>query len=174
MPVQIVPQLTALAQPFADVYADSKVLVIATTLLHLGGLLIGGGTAITTDRAILRVALTNGGAQRQVLTEVAATHKFVITALAFIVISGLMFLAADVKTFLLSPVYWSKMGVVTLLLINGFRLRNVEGKLTVATAIAHDDVAVPAALWNSLRAGAVTSIAAWFTILVLGVVLASS
>ena len=174
MPAQAIEQLAALVQPFADLYASSKPLIIATTTLHLGGLLTGGGLAIATDRTILRVARTDGVMQRRVVGDVALTHKYVIAALAAIVISGLLFLAADVKTFLVSPVYWAKMSVVAGLLLNGVRLRRVEKKLNATAATTRDDVPAPTALWNNFRAGALTSVIAWFSILLLGVVLANN
>jgi hypothetical protein len=168
-----VDQIAAIVQPFADFYADSKALVIVATAMHIGGLLAGGGLAIASDRAILRTDRNDGAAERRLLQQVATTHTIVITALAFIVTSGLMFLAADVRTFISSPVYWFKMSVVAVLLLNGARLRKTEQRLNASAALLEPEAPLETRGWNTLRTCAVTSIVAWFTILVCGTVLAN-
>ncbi|MEO7362035.1 MAG: hypothetical protein ABI120_17015 [Gemmatimonadaceae bacterium] len=170
----LVKQLIALAQPFADVYADNKVLSIGTTMLHIGGLLAGGGLAIATDRAVLRATPLHGAAQRAVLEDLASTHKLVVSAIGVSVVSGLLFLAADVKTFLTSPVYWVKMAGVLLLLVNGLRLWRAEGRLRKSMSMSASPEALPAAEWQALRGGAITSLVLWFAVMALGVVLEGS
>lgn len=171
---ELVEKLTALAQPFADVYSDSKVLSVGTTMLHIGGLLAGGGLAIATDRAVLRMPATNGAGQRAVLDDLASAHKLVIGAIAVLAISGLMFLAADIGTFLVSPVYWTKMTAVLLLLLNGLRLWRAEGRLRKSVAQTGTEEPMPAAEWRALKSGAIASLVLWFAILALGVVLEGS
>jgi len=170
----MVEQLIALAQPFADVYADSKVLSTGTTMLHIGGLLAGGGLAIATDRAVLRATQLNGAVQRAVLEDLASTHKLVVSAIGVLLVSGLMFLAADVKTFLTSPVYWVKMSGVFLLLLNGLRLWRAEGRLHKSVSSSTSPDALPPAEWRALRGGASTSLVLWFAVMAMGVVLEGS
>lgn len=170
----IVETLTHLCQPFADIYSDSKPLSVGTTIVHVGGLLAGGGLAITTDRAVLRMPLNDAVGQRNVLTDLAATHSLVITALGALVVSGLMFLAADVKTFLVSPLYWAKMGSFLLLMLNGLRLWRAEDRLAHSTRMLDASEPMPISDWKSLRAGAITSLVLWFLIMALGVVLESA
>lgn len=170
----LLDKLTTLAQPFADVYADSKVLSVGTTMLHIGGLLAGGGLAIATDRAVLRMPLHDGTGQRAVLNDITSTHRLVVGALVIIAASGLMFLAADVGTFLVSPIYWAKMLAVLLLLANGIRLWRAESSLKRSTNLSADNEPMPVAEWRALRASAITSLGLWFVILALGVVLEGS
>ena len=169
-----IDRVAALVQPFADFYADSKPLAIGTTVAHIGGMLAGGGLAIATDRAVLRMPLHDGRGQRAVLEDLASTHRLVIGSITVSLISGLAFLAADLKTFLASPVYWTKMGAVLLLLLNGLRLWRAEGRLQ-KSAIASDGTApMPPAEWRALRGGAITSLVLWFAVMLLGVVLEGS
>ena len=60
------------------------------------------------------------------LRELDLTHNVVITALVVSFISGLALAAADVKNFASSPVFWTKMTLVALLLVNGWFLRSTE------------------------------------------------
>ena len=166
--------IAAFVQPFADAYANSKAMSATTTAVHIGGLLAGGGLAIATDRTVLRTSLNDGLAQRAVLTNLASTHKLVVTALVAIVISGLAFLSADIKTFGVSPVYWTKMALVALLLLNGLRLRRAEARLQHSAVTLDNVEPVSPRDWRALRQSATTSLILWFTIMVLGVVLANS
>ncbi|MGV3709620.1 MAG: hypothetical protein ACO1Q7_12335 [Gemmatimonas sp.] len=180
MLLQITEQLVALTQPFADIYADSKPLMVAVTALHLGGLLAGGGLAIGTDRTILRTSPANPIDARRTIEETGATHRYVVPALAAIVLSGLAFLAADIRTFIASPVYWIKMACVAALLLNGLRMVRTERALqsafdpAPAATTADAANAVSPLLWKRLRASARTSLVLWFVILLLGVLVANS
>ncbi|MEP6780067.1 MAG: hypothetical protein ABJC26_09275 [Gemmatimonadaceae bacterium] len=167
-------QITTLLQPIADVYANSKALSATTTAVHIGGLLGGGGLAIATDRAVLRTPKFDGLAQRNVLIDLSGTHKLVVTALSAIVLSGLVFLAADIKIFAVSPVYWIKMSLVALLLLNGLRLWRIESRLKASTALGNAADPLPDNEWRALRQSATISLLFWFAIMILGVVLANS
>lgn len=170
----LVEKLVTAAQPFADIYSENKVLSVGTTMAHIGGLLAGGGLAIATDRSVLRMPLHDGAGQRSVLDDLASTHKLVITSIAVLLASGLMFLAADMKTFLVSPVYWIKMGAVLLLLLNGLRLWRAEARLQKSVSLGNDGEPMPAGEWRALRGGAITSLVLWFAVMALGVVLEGS
>ena len=174
MPVPLVNQVAAIVQPFADFYASSKAMSAVTTTLHIGGLLAGGGLAIATDRAVLRVPRDDWRAQRTALFDLAATHRLVIGALVAMGLSGAMFLAADVKTFAVSRVYWIKMALVLVLLLNGLRLRRAETRVNRSTQEAGADALVSPPEWAVLRQSAILSLLLWFTIMTLGVVLANS
>ncbi len=174
MPIALVNQIAAFVQPFADFYASSKALSATTTTLHIGGLLAGGGLAIATDRTVLRIPLDDSRAQRSAVLDLAATHRFVIGALVAIGFSGAMFLAADVKTFAVSPVYWVKMALVLLLLLNGLRLSRAETNVNRSTSDVGREAVVARSEWSVLRQSATLSLLLWFTIMTLGVVLANS
>ena len=174
MPASILSALIDVLQPYASFYNDHKALSVSTTVAHVGSMLAGGGLAITTDRAVLRMKPHDARGQRDILEDLATTHSLVITSLVVLLVSGVMFLAADVKTFTLSPLYWAKMAGVFLLLINGLRLWRAEGRLNKSLHELAQTDAMPEGEWRSLRAGAITSLVLWFLIMAMGVVLGNS
>src|ERR1019366_1200186 len=115
----IVETLEAALKPWADFYGHTKPVQAGVEFLHVGGLLIGGGFALASDRAALRALKAGLEEQKHMLREFATIHRPVIMALSVSVISGLLMLASDVGTFLVSPVFWTKMTLVVLLLANG-------------------------------------------------------
>jgi len=57
---------------------------------------------------------------------------------------------------------------------DGMTQRFVLASISTTHALIVTALALPPGLWNTLRVGAVTSVVAWFAIVVCGVVLASS
>jgi hypothetical protein len=151
-------------QPWNDYYSHSKGAETVVQFLHIGGLLLAGGLAVAADRGTLRTVRGVVADRGQHLRELAAVHRSVITGLVVVVISGLAMLTADIETFFGSWIFWTKMGLVALLLINGLMMLRAE------TALAKD--AAPASpAWSALRRGAISSLALWFVITALGVAL---
>ena len=66
-------------------------------------------------------------------------------------ISGLLLLAADIDTYIASRLFWTKMALVALLMVNGLVLTRAERRAT-----AGDDVS-----WGTLRWTAIASLALW-------------
>ena len=179
----LIDAITALEDaftPWATAYSDSTVLSTTVTALHLAGMLIGGGLAIAADRATLRISHEKPGERERHLGELKAVHRPVLIALSVLFITGLGMVASDLKTFLVSPVLWVKVGLVALLVINGVVLERTEAGLRrngshsrredLATALESD----APDRWGRLRAAAVTSIALWIATLVAGTVLTSA
>lgn len=162
--------LTALVQPWADVFADNSALATAVTASHVLAIFAAGGFAISADRRLLRTSVTSPSALREAVAELGTTHRVVITALAFAVTSGLLLFTSDIGTFGGSRVFWTKMTMVVLLLSNGIRMRRAEGRLLRATDA--DSIVIESA-WRSLRRAAGFSLVAWFVIVLLGVILGS-
>ena len=100
------------------------------------------------------------------MRELGAVHRWVISGLTIVVISGLLLLTADIETFVGSWVYWTKMTLVVLLLINGWMMTRTELSLK-------RDATETSPYWRSLHRTAVTSLVLWFTIVALGVALAN-
>lgn len=96
-----------------------------------------------------------------------------LTGLAVIFTSGLLLALSDVKTFGPSPIYWTKMSLVALLLINGSVLQRTEQKLRAGSLLAHT-TAPGKQLWSRLRFAAATSMTLWTAIVLAGVVLVES
>lgn len=142
------------AEPWSALYNDSP--LVQTTLLagHLGGIVLGGGLAIATDRATLRVGRGGGNARVEHVRELAHLHSPVLVALSVTFATGLGMVAADLEAYLGSAAFWIKMGLLVLLLANGARLRRAG-----SAPDAHDGG------WHRLRAAAVSSLVLWLALI---------
>ena len=154
--------LVSLLEPWADFYGDSHLAQTIVTYAHVGGLLVGGGIAIATDRTTLRMA--SDVDRRRHLIDVSQAHRVVVGALVVIVLSGLLLVTADIEAFWGSPIYWTKLVLVALLLGNGARMRSVE------RSAASDTVPSPAH-WGAFRGTAMASLVLWLATTLAGVAL---
>jgi hypothetical protein len=164
----LVDQIADLAQPWASLYGDSPGLQTAITFLHLAGIFLGGGFAIATDRetfVALRAARLSG--QIRHLAHLHTIHRPVMVGLVMALGSGFLLWAADVQTFARSPVFWVKMGLLGLLLANGYLLARTETTL-------REGAPDSPVLWARLRYISVASIALWLGLILAGTVLMSS
>ncbi len=147
-----------LAEPWASLYNDSPPLQTVVLFLHLAGLLVGGGFALATDRAMLRVAHADPQQRVRHLSELHAVHRPVLVALTLTLVSGVLMFAADLETFAGSVVFWVKMGLVLLLLANGYALTRAE------TALRRD----PNGGWDRLRTVSMASSVLWLSLVLAG------
>jgi hypothetical protein len=164
----LVQRVADAADPWKNLYGDSKTVATAVVFAHLGALFVGGGLALAADRATMRavrggVPVDDGGVRT--LAELAGTHRPVVIALAIVFASGVLLFLSDVETFWGSPVYWIKMTLVATLLVNGWLMTRVEA--TLATGAGSGP-------WGRLRAHAALSALLWMTTLLAGVALANS
>lgn len=157
--------LARLAEPWNALYSDSKVVSSAVVFLHLLPLLLAGGAALSADRATLRAARGSSDDRTRQLGELARVHALVLGGLALSFVSGVLLFLSDVDEYLGSPVFWVKLGVVGLLLLNGFMMTRTEKAL----ASGGDETA----LWARLRTISVLSLILWTTTTLVGVVLMS-
>jgi hypothetical protein len=160
----IVHTLARLAEPWKNVYSDSKTLETAVTFAHLGALLLGGGFAVAADRMTLRVPRDDVAARTRQLQDISAVHRPVLIALVILFLSGVAMAASDVESFLPSPVFWIKISLVVLLLANGGVLYTTEGALQTGRGDA-------AVLWGRLRMASVASLVLWTATTLAGVAL---
>lgn len=151
-------------KPWAEFYGDSKGAETVVTFLHVGGLLLAGGLAISADRGTLRTLKLDVLERASHLRELAEMHRWVVTGLSIIVFSGVALVAADLETFWGSWVYWAKMTLVVSLLLNGFAMTRAERAL-----LTEEDAASPH--WRKLHRAAVVSLVLWFTTAAAGVAL---
>jgi uncharacterized membrane protein len=135
--------------------------------LHVGGLLVGGGFALASDRAALRALKADVEQKKYVLREFSTIHTPVIIALTISVLSGLVLLASDIGTFLVSPVFWIKMTLVILLLANGHLVKSTEQQLNADPSSGNRS-------WARFKFGAVASITLWLSTTLAGVILLNS
>jgi uncharacterized membrane protein len=158
--------LIEMLKPWNDFYSHSKATETLVVFLHTGGLLLAGGLAISADRGTLRALPLAGDARLQPLKELAAVHRWVITGLTVVVVSGLALLTSDIEAFFGSWIFWVKMALVIVLLLNGLMMTRTEASLA-------KDASDASPHWGALRRPAVSSLTLWFTITLLGVALAN-
>lgn len=161
------PSLTDLAAPFAGwsaLYADSVLVSTTVTSVHILALLVAGGLAIAADRMTLRATTPD---MPRVAEEIRAIHRPVLVALAVLFVSGAALAAADLETFLSSPVFWGKLVLVALLLANGAALARQESAIRAAPDASERR-------WGRMRTHAWASLALWSVITVVGTVLVAA
>ena len=156
--MEVVDEAVRLAEPWASLYNDSPPLQTAVLFLHLAGLVVGGGFALATDRATLRAARAAPQERVRHLSELHAVHRPVLVALALTLVSGVLMFTADLEAFAGSVVFWVKMGLVLLLLANGYALTRAE------TTLRRD----PAGGWDRLRTVSIASSVLWLSLVLAG------
>lgn len=160
----ILDSLVRLAEPWASVFADTPALQTATTFMHFGGFLLGGGFAIAADGATIRAARRIDRKRRLQLAHIHAIHRVVLAGLSLTLVSGVLLFAADVETYAVSLVFWAKMGLVVLLLANG-------GVMALTESALRAGYAQPDAGWRRMRLSAVSSFVLWFAAVLAGTLL---
>jgi hypothetical protein len=173
MAAHIASALIQFFAPWQALYSDSKVVAGLVTAAHLLALLFGGGLAVAADRATLRALKEPTEERIRVLQNIRLTHRPVLIALVVLFLSGFALTAADIETFIGSPVFWIKLGLVGLLLLNGFFLERTETRLRVAAKLEVDTPQMTP-LWKRLQFTAAMSIALWCATLVAGTVLVNA
>jgi hypothetical protein len=144
--------LSHLIESWVSLYANHAALRTGIEFMHIGGLVAGGGCAITADLATI-TAVRNGSAARTTqLHLLKQTHLIVVLGLVALAMSGLLLFGADVQTFLYSRIFWLKMGLMVLLLGNGLLL--LRGERRVQHGEPH--------AWARLHYTAVASLVLWF------------
>jgi uncharacterized membrane protein len=167
--MSVVQSIAHAVEPWQSAYNNSPAVSTSVIFVHLGAMLFGGGVAIAADRATLRASRSEEAEKRRMLRELDTTHAVVIAALVVSFASGLALAAADVKNFATSPVFWTKMSFVVLLLLNGWVLRSAErGAMNAAPG---DNAA---RFWQRLRTTSLLSIALWTCVLLAGTILVNA
>src|SRR5215471_11993518 len=153
--------ITNLLQTWTSFYANHAIVRTLIAFFHIGGLVLAGGCAISADRAVLRAMGRTIEERTAGLDSLHNTHRIVVFGLAFITASGLLLLAADTDTMLHSTLFWLKMGLILLLLSNGFLLLRAERH-------AGSD---PLGAWKTLKMSSMISIALWMLVTLAGAAL---
>ena len=162
MIASLIESLTHLFAPWQAIFSDSKIVDIGVTSVHLLAVLVGGGLAVSADRATLRALRGVSLERNRIIEDLAETHRPVLIALTVLFISGLALATADIKTFAHSPVFLVKMSLVSLLLINGMFLVRTERSLRREPTEA---------CWRRLHRVSWISLTLWMGIVVAGVTL---
>lgn len=167
----VLQHMIALLAPWQQAYSDSKVIPAVVTTVHLVALLFGGGLAIAADRSTLRLGRSGAADETTLLAELRAVHRPVLIALVALFASGVLLTAADLETFIEAPMFWVKLGLVALLLVNGLVLERTETSLRALSSGQTIPAARVAHLWRRLRASAICSLGLWTATLVAGALL---
>lgn len=157
----LVDWLASALAPWSDLYVDHAGVEAAVMFLHLGGVVAAGGLAFTLDRAVLRSHRHGWPRRTHLARELHLAHGAVLGGLAVVLLSGVALTAADPTIFLLSWIYWAKMGVVVVLLANGWLLKRSGARLLTAP----DDEGA----FRKLRRAALRSAGLWAVSLAAGV-----
>jgi hypothetical protein len=143
--------LTQLLDSWTSIYSNHSALRTAIEFVHVGGLVAGGGCAITADLATI-VAVRDGPPARPAQLHVLErTHYIVVAGLVALSVSGLLLFATDAGTYLYSRIFWLKMALMVSLLINGALMLAGERQVTRGDARA----------WARLHQMAVISLVLW-------------
>jgi len=151
--------LAPAVESWAAFYGDHQMVSVAVRYLHLAGIVVGGGAALVTDRRTLRALRLGAGEREAALAGLAAAHRVVVPALGLVVATGVLMAASDTGTFFGSRLYWSKMGLVALLLVNGLGLRAAERAAGAGKPTG----------WTALGLASAASLLLWLVILFAGV-----
>ena len=157
--------LIRVAAPWNTLYSDNTLVSTAVVFIHLGAILVAGGTALAADRRILR-SRQQPTLRIGYLDDARATHRLVVGALAVAAAAGVMMFLGDVETLATSPVFWIKLALVGMLLTNGLMITKVEKRMRSKGEKLSDEV-----YWQPLRHTARISQTLWFATLLAGVAL---
>lgn len=167
-----IQQIAGALSPWNSLYSGSKAIATGVTSIHILALLFGGGLALAADRTTLRALKRPESERLDQLRELRAVHRPVVIALTLLFISGFAMAAADVETYATSWYFWVKMGLVALLMANGYYLLSVERRLNVvaATEVPPETVVSPG-LWRHLKRASMASLTLWALTALAGAVL---
>ena len=157
--------LVKLVEPWSALYSDSTIIPTLVVFGHIAALVFAGGMAVTLDRATLRAARGPAEFRWRQLEELRSAHRFVIVGIGLSAVTGVLLFAADLETYFGSWIYWTKMGLIVLLLLNGYMMTRAESRISTTPNAADE------AGWKQLRTAAIVSLVLWFTIAFAGVAL---
>jgi hypothetical protein len=148
------------AASWSSYYGNHQLLSVTIKYLHIAATMIGGGLAISLDRQLFKARRASDG-RAFVLQQMHGSHRTVVPALAVASLTGVLMMGADLDTFLMSKLFWLKIGVVVALVANGAALQVFEH----SAARQHD------AAWPRLSVVSIISITLWLITAFVGTLL---
>lgn len=148
----MIDMVRQLVESWGSLYANHAALRTTIEFVHIGGLVAGGGCAMTADLATITATREGGAARTTLLNLLRRTHRFIVLGLVALFVSGALLFAADVETFWYSRVFWLKMALIVVLLVNGVLLLRVERQAQQGDARS----------WARLHYTAAASLVLWF------------
>jgi len=158
-----IEQIAAWCAPWNELFGHSKLVAGGVVGIHIMALVLGGGLAIAADRMTLRVRAGDAAQRTSQLREVRDVHTLVLIGVILLFVSGVLLAASDVETFLPSPIFWLKLVLSVLLVVNGALLTRTE-----RTADADESV------WPRVRFLSMSSVFLWTATAVVGIVLSNA
>jgi hypothetical protein len=153
--------LTTFIQTWSSIYSDHATMRTAVEFVHIGGLVAGGGCAITADLATIGKSRDRAAVRATQVHLLERTHAIVVSGIAALTASGVLLLAADLDTYLHSTVFWLKMGLFALLLANGALMLAGERRVKRGDPRA----------WTRLHYTAISSLVLWTLTMLAGAAL---
>ena len=171
-----VGQIDAFVEPWRRLYAQSPLLSTLILFGHLGGLLAAGGLAVAAERVTLRLDPTDDLERRRHLADLERLRAPIWSAFGVALVSGALLFFADVEAFATSPIFWTKMSLVGLLIATTLR----HGARWMPRSGATATPARPTASRGSASGGGAAAAPApsrplllWFGLVLVGAALAS-
>jgi len=152
--------LTHLLDTWTSFYSNHALLRSAIGFIHVGGLMLGGGCAITADLATIQ-RVRRGSTSRADVHLLDGTHAIVVTGLVALFVSGALLFAADAVAFVHSRVFWLKMALLGALMVNGVLMLAAERRVHLGDTRA----------WGRLHTVSVASLVLWFVTTLAGAAL---
>jgi hypothetical protein len=162
--------LIQLFAPWQDLVSSSDVIGGTVMGVHILALMIGGGIGLAADRSTLRVAPGDTAGRRVRLTDVREVHTIVLVGVIALFASGVLLAAAEIEEFVESPVFWVKLALAGLLVVNGIALTRTTNRLSASD----EELPVGDADWALLRRYARFSAFLWIATAVVGIVLVNA
>lgn len=157
--------LAGIAAPWSKLYSDNEAVSTAVVYLHLAAIMVAGSAALAADRRMLR-SKRNPALRVGYLEDAPSTHRIVISALVFAVVAGVLMFLGDVEALAGSPLFWTKLTLVFMLLTNGFVITRIEERMRSAKRAVTAEMQ-----WGPLLVTARVSQILWFATLLAGIAL---
>jgi hypothetical protein len=170
---QLVPDLAtmdALAEPWQKLYAHSALVATLVLFGHLAGLLVAGALTFSAESGALRLDLTDDGERRRYLRDAWPARRAIAIALGVAMLCGILLFLADLEAFAVSPVFWTKMLLVVLLLANGVAASRLDARLRREDDATNER---QMGLWRRRRISAWATAVLWFALVLSGSALAN-
>ena len=170
---ELVPDLAtvdALAEPWQKLYAHSTIVATLVLFGHVASLVVAAALTFATEAGALRLDPADGAERRRYLHIASPSRRAIGVALTVAVVCGILLFLADLEAFAVSPVFWTKMLLVVLLLANVGATSRLDARL-----LREDDSVVQRhdRRWRRRRLGAWAMAVLWFALLLSGSALAT-
>jgi hypothetical protein len=144
---------------WAEFYANHQLASVFVRFVHLTAIVMGGGAALLMDFRIIRASHAAIEQREKAFLSLKGIHRYVVVWLSVLVATGVLMTAAEYSVFLQSRVYWTKIALVAVLMINGMALLFAE-RNAQKRGIADG--------WRRLTTASMLSVVLWQTTLFAG------